>query len=161
MAGNTVPFLLRWFDGSKLQSKNINIQFCSMYIDREYPKIIHAAASVLAYSRRITENREEIAKLKADKPEGYKEKIELYNKDIEEKTLFIINTAGEGTDADICKKRYELVKELLQSNGVTDEEILSYEFWDKKVNATTAWDLLELATTKDTPKTQKKKLGLN
>ena len=161
MAGNTVPFLLRWFDGSKLQSKNINIQFCSMYIDREYPKIIHAAASVLAYSRRINENREEIKKLRDEKPEGYKASIEAYNEDTDKMTQLIISTAGEGTDNDICKKRYELVKELLQTNGVTDEEILTFDFWDKKVNATTAWDLLELATSKDSQKTQKKKWGLN
>ena len=151
MAGNIVTFPLHWFDREKKEFKkrNIEIRFCSMYIDREYPPLLHRAASILAYTRRIAEINDQIAQTRKARPEGYKELISRLAEEIDRLTAGIEEFAAVGTENELLKKRHALVEELLLSNGVTDPEILSFDFWDKCVSGTAAWDILELATNKD------------
>ena len=159
MAGNVVTFPLHWFDREKKEFKkrNIEIRFCSMYIDREYPPLLHRAASVLAYARRIADVKEQISEIRKARAAGYKEQIDVLTTEIDKLTAGIEEFAAAGTEDEIIKKRYALVEELLISNGVTDPEILSFDFWDKSVSATAAWDLLELATSKDRKAGREKK----
>ena len=160
MAGNVAEFKLNWFDRDKREFKHRTIQifFCSMYIDREYPPLLHRAASILAYTRRIAEIKEQIAQARKDRPDGYKEIISRLTEEVDKLTAGIEEFAAVGTENELLKKRHALVEELLLSNGVTDPEILSFDFWDRCVSGTAAWDLLELATNKDRkPGREKKK----
>ena len=159
MAGNVVDFKLNWFDRDKREFKHrtIQIRFCSMYIDREYPPLLNRAATILALARRMGDINDIIAKERAERSDGFRTRIDAYKAELDQMKTSIEELAAVGTENEIIKKRHALVEELLLSNGVTDPEILSFDFWDKCVDATTAWNLLELATNKDRVSEREKK----
>lgn len=159
MAGKVVSYTLNWFnrDTQEFKQRDIAIRFCSMYIDREYPPLLHRAAAILAYARRMGEIQDAIAEERKTRTDRYIDRVDVYADELDRLTAAITDAAAIGSDDEILQKRYGLVKELLISNGITDSELLSFEFWDKCVDATTAWDLLELATNKDRGAPREKK----
>jgi hypothetical protein len=143
-----IKYVLPYREKGKAKTVEFKIDFTSNWVVREFNNIMQMVYETQKAWNAVVLKSTEIKYLQETKPEGYYEKVETLYKELKELTDGI-QAIG---DDDILQRRYELIKTILIDNGVTDEKILSFEFWDKNVEPDTIIDFLEKVSWKDIDK---------
>jgi hypothetical protein len=82
------------------------------------------------------------------KLEENRKELEEYSKQIKDITKTILAYNNEK----FYKKRFDILKKVFIKNGITDERVLSYDFWNENTDAAEAARLFEFLYFKDVKK---------
>lgn len=126
----------------------VKIDFVSNWCVREYNDIFTDASKVRMLWAAISDATTEIAGLKIEKPEGYKDKITT----LKEKSKSATDEILKVGNSDFIKRRFELLTKLLTDNGVTEERLLNFKTWDEQIDPAQAMAFLSEAIYKDIDK---------
>lgn len=140
----------------KGEKKNIEIKidFVSIFVLEEYGRIKYETQMALYHWYQSKENDKLIYDLKKEKPDGYKESIlKLETENVEHSNY--IKPFEHNT---FFQRRYELLKELLESNSIKNELLLSDEFWKKNVDASEINNLFSALIDNENSNDSKKKV---
>jgi hypothetical protein len=140
----TVSYPLEYRDKGQEVVVNIDISFISNWARREYGLITDIGAHAAKSWARVQEIDTEIEKIMSSGDENYIEQIEPYKAEVEKLTNEI-KAAGEP----LFKRRFELIKEILETNNVEGDEFRTFDFWDRKVEADTTVNFLSAVVYKD------------
>jgi hypothetical protein len=143
-----IIYKLKYRDGGERKFIDIKIDFVSNYVIREYNNLISSTTDVKIKWDKVMDITNEIEKLRTDKPEGYKVKVESLRKDVVSISDEIMKHQPEG----LLDKRFDIIKVILDDNGIKDESLLSFEFWDRKVEPQDIMEFLTFAVYKDIDK---------
>ncbi|MGD8305148.1 MAG: hypothetical protein PVF17_00710 [Ignavibacteria bacterium] len=148
-------FDLEYFEDGEHKIKTFNIEFISNAMRRKRDSIIEKATDVKISWDKMQENYASIAAKKnilRENKEADKEKLKQEIDELStENGELAKKIRGVGTE-EFFNARYELAKEILEKNGVTEEKFFSYDFWDNNVNMQTMIKLIDEIIDKDVPK---------
>jgi hypothetical protein len=143
MAGEIINFPLKYREDGEEKEIIIKIDFVSHAIRREYNDILTMTHDVQARWDRLSDITTLIESYLKEKPEDYFNKIQELKKESE-------SLMGMIDYQDIINRRFELIKKLLLKNKITDEKLLSIEFWEECVDPLDILEFLTQAAFKDT-----------
>ena len=143
--GIVLKYDLEYREKGEKKILSLSIDFVSNYCIREYAEISAAIATVKNSWQKISDLTTEITAAAIEQPEGYKQANAERKAQIEEYTKGILDYS----DDKFLRRRFELIKLLLSDNGITDENFLSFDFWDRQVDPATANAFLDAAIYKD------------
>ena len=146
MAGKVLNFELEYFEKGELKKDILNIRFVSRKVTRDYDELMRTIYQVKDIWDEISDKVTEIAAAEVDGKETSQlnEELEFLNESIlaydNDKTL---------------KKRFEIIKRILEDNGIKDEKYLSFEFWDENIEPDTELNFLMGCVFKDSDSKKK------
>jgi len=143
-----IDFNVEYIVKGKELSKKVKIKFSSQKVQRDYGDWLAKAAEFQEINLNRKKALDEIGSIIINKDismKDKKEQITVLNteKDNEEKRMRAIGSEN------FIKDRFDIVKRLLEDNGVEDEELLSYKFWDEKVDTNVQNEFLTRCIFKD------------
>jgi hypothetical protein len=127
---------------------DIEIDFVSNYFLNRYYKLAEAMAKVQRYYEQMNENVSKIAALQSLNKKENKEKI----KELKKTNVELVNKINEIGQPVYFQKRFDLLMELFESNGIKEEKVFDYDFWDRQVDPKHIIKILAEAANKDMPK---------
>ena len=133
MAGKVFDFELEYFEKGELKKDLLKIRFVSRKNTRDYEDMMKTIYEVKSIWDDISDK---ITELAAAETSG--EDTELLQMELDQlnEDILIYN------DERNIKKRFEIIKRILEDNGITDEKYLSFEFWDENVEPSTELDFV-------------------
>lgn len=146
--GKVLNFELEYREKGEKKILNLTIDFVSNWCIREFGEIFAGVATVKNSWDAISDLNAELAEAKALKEDGYKEKVSFIKERIKSETDAILTFSNNG----FLERRFALVKQILIDNGVTDEKVLSPEFWDRNVDPAVMIEFLTACVYKDMDK---------
>lgn len=143
MAGKVFDFELEYFEKGELKKDLLKIRFVSRKNTRDYEDMMKLVYEVKSIWDDISDKITEIASAESNGEDTELLKMELnqLNEDI-----LLYN------DDRNIKKRFEIIKRILEDNGITDEKYLSFDFWDEHVAPETELDFVVGCMFKDNDK---------
>lgn len=143
MAGKVFDFELEYFEKGELKKDLLKIRFVSRKNTRDYEDMMKTIYEVKSIWDDISDKITEVAAAEANGEDTELLEMELdqLNEDI-----LIYN------DDRNIKKRFEIIKRILEDNGITDEKYLSFEFWDENVEPSIELDFVVGCMFKDNDK---------
>lgn len=131
-----MEYTINYFEEGKEKEKVVNIRFFSNYNRERYNEIQSAAFEAKADWDRMSDINSLIEaktsllyKGEVDKGKT-KEEIQQLKDEYQSCLLNIKKFEKVG----LLKDRFNLIKNVLEDNGVEDKELLRFEFWDKQVD---------------------------
>jgi len=146
--GKVLNFELEYREKGEKKILNLTIDFVSNWCVDEFSAISAAASVVKARWNKISDLTTEIAALNIERPDGYKEQVHERKAQIDALTKSIL----EYSNGSFFTRRFELVKTILEDNGVKDEKFLSSDFWNKNVEPDKLISFLDAVIYKDIDK---------
>jgi len=143
-----ITCVLPYREKGKEKALEIKIDFVSNWVIREFNNIMQIVYETQKSWNAVILKSTEIKYLQEEKPEGYIDRVENLYKDMKELTDKISDIGETG----ILERRFEVIKTILEDNGVTDERLLSFDFWDRNVEPDSVIDFLEQVAWKDIDK---------
>ena len=143
-----LDYELVYFEKGQEKTKKIKIFFASQKVQRDYGSWLSGAAQIMKLNEERTELIEDFGSLMVNKELSFadkREKMKALKALITLKNKEIIDLSGE----DQLRSRFEITKRLLNDNGVIDEDLLDYSFWDEKVEPHVSNEFLQLSIYKD------------
>jgi hypothetical protein len=124
-------FKITYYEKGKEKQKEFVIKFASNRVRNDFNELMNDSNKVKNSWDEAQEILTDNAVLKLEKPEGWKKKTEE-NKEKYEEIVKSINAFG---DNDFFKRRFKIIKKLLIQNGHEDQEdFMSFDFWNEKVD---------------------------
>lgn len=145
MGRRKIEFKLDYFEDGVIKSELLNINFVSNRCRREYNDIINGAVDVQKCFDEMNYKFADIAALKTEKENGYKQKI----KELQKEIVFLNSRIAEYGETQLLERRFEIIKKILQQNEIEDEKFMNFEFWDENVDPTDTLDFLNQCVFKD------------
>ena len=134
-----------YFDGKEEKTVKIKIERIPQSIIRDYGEV----SSVMSAVFKASEELKRIAMKKGDivfsRDKDAKRKID----ELAEEELEHIDIINSLSNDDFYSKRYALIIKLLKKNGITDEKLLTREFWEDDVDNEISATFLEQVIYKD------------
>lgn len=132
---------INYYEKGKQVTRSIEINFVSNWVVKQYNETIKQALESYEAALEIRKMSEEIIKVKEEQPKDWKNKIEMSNEKLEKLSKQIRDVEDSG----FFKKRYEIVKELLIKNGISEnDKLCTYDFWDKDVSPKELYNFLNI-----------------
>lgn len=144
----TLNFELEYREKGEKKVLPLAIDFVSNWCVDEFSAISACAAVVKSRWNKISDLTTEIAGLQIERPDGYKEQVRERKEQIDALTKSIL----EYSNGSFFTRRFELVKTIIEDNGVKDEKFLSADFWNKSVEPDVLIKFLDAAIYKDIDK---------
>lgn len=148
----TVEYNLEYREKGEKKYKTFTIDFISNGVIKRYDKLIN---EINEFSKQNDERQNlllEIVGLRSDKPEMYKELIKAKKERVDEIEKFMQGYTSNGH----FERRFEILKTILQDNGVTEEKFMTFDFWENCVDANSMIELMTNAIWKDLQSDKKK-----
>jgi hypothetical protein len=149
-----IDYKLEYYDNGELKEKDIKIFFTSQKVTRDYGNLLEKIESITKLEAARKNIVDDIGYAMVDDKLNHKEKrekIKALNDDLKIKTDNVVNF-GEGIKVEAEKindERFDILTRLLRDNKIEDEDLLSFEFWDEKVDPASANAFLRSAVNKD------------
>jgi len=148
----TIPYVKR---GEELE-KAVKISFISNRVLSDYNKIVEQFNGILNLHVEKKEKVEEMAWILTDKEVPIKDKRAKIAP-LKERVVNIKKEIKAKDDKALFSDRFNIIKRILDDNGITDSDLLSYKFWNEKVEPSLVWTFLSQAAMKDISWDGKKK----
>ena len=133
-----INYKLPYEKDGKIKDFNFNIKFVPHGFVKKYNELIMESYQVKIAWDEISDLTSKIASLKVNKADN--EEIKNIENKIEDYQKIIID-AG---DAEIDKRRFELVSILLKKNGYNQEFLHDFDFWDWNVEPGSMLDFMSV-----------------
>jgi hypothetical protein len=121
----------------------IKIDFISSWVSTKFSEIMRDSQKTKKLWDEISDCNTRIGSYGPDE----KDKIDIEFEKIKKLNTEILTFNSD--ENNFLQKRFELIKEILESNGISDKQILTYEFWDRKVDPVIIIDFLITVCLKD------------
>jgi hypothetical protein len=133
-----------YFEKGEEKQIDLEVKFIPNYVHTELGKITSDIYHIKDIFSKRLEAMSEISAMKNNgKPDKFKVKqLETKMKEFEQEIFKFGKT-------DFFKRRFELIKLVLENNGVTEERFLTLDFWDKCVDANDLVQFLDDVAYKD------------
>ena len=151
----SIDYTIPYREAGEAKLFRVKVSFISNWVIKRYDEMQSRILEVDANWKEIQRLGEQIVDLKRNKAEGYKDEVDELKERIEK----LSDDIKAFSNGDFFQTRYELVKQILQDNGIRDAKYLSYEFWDRQVDASVLMDMLLSVVYKDVNQSAKKKRG--
>ena len=148
----SVDFNLEYREKGEKKNKIITIDFISNGVIKRYDKLMGEVNEVSQKNDERQELLIEIVNLRIDKPEGWKDLQKEKKKKVEEIENFIKSFNENGH----FERRFEIIKTVLEDNGIKDEKLLTFDFWENCVDANTMIEFISASIWKDLADNKKK-----
>ena len=142
---NIVDYKVEFFDGKKEREVVFKIKRIPQSVLTEYSELSITINNVYKKSKRIGEIIDEMGSIIVNKDDDAKQKI----KDLKQEKKEIESEISSIDHKTFFETRHQLIKKLLEKNGITDELYLSREFWEDYVDSTDLNTFLESVVYKD------------
>ena len=142
MAGKVLNYELEFWDNGVSKISVLEIPFISHSMIREFNKISQTVYEIQAKYDSLSDV---ITLIASDEGEETKEEL-IVERDKIIKSFSVYN------EEEILDRRFELTKKILEKNGITDERLLTFEFWDENVQPIDYLNFLETCISKDIDK---------
>ncbi len=130
-------------------SKNIEIDFVSNRIMKDYSEIVAKASDAERAGDRMSDLNSLIASEETRQEEGYQVKVEQYKAELKN----CVDKIQAFSDNGFFEKRFEVLKRLLIDNGYKEDELMmSMDFWNDSVDPYDLIYFLTIAIYKDVDK---------
>ncbi len=144
----TIDHVLKFRSKGEDRYLTVSVDFVSNWVMREYNNILQIINDTQTKWNSIVEAMKKREALLAEMPEGFSAQLDVLDKEIRGHTE-AIKKNGEG---DIFQKRFEVIKTILEDNGVKEEILYDYNFWDRCVEPSEMNEFLEACAWKDIDK---------
>ena len=151
---DTVDVVIKYYEKGEVKETPLTVKFVSNKVSRDFGELMKRVGKV---KDDWDENQELIsnnAKLRIERPEDWKAKIEKNDERLKEIAKSILNVSK----SDFFQERFEIMKRILEDNGIKDETLLSFDFWDENVDPTDMMDIMASIIYKDLVGVKKKDL---
>ena len=146
--GKVLNYEVEYREKGEKKSLPLAIDFVSNWCIDEFSAVSACASVVKSRWNKISDLTTEIAGLQIERPDGYREQVREKKEQIDALTKSIL----EYSNGSFFTRRFELVKTILEDNGVKDEKFLSADFWNKSVEPDVLIKFLDAAIYKDIDK---------
>ena len=136
---------INYFENGQQKEISIGIVFVSNRVNRDYLEMVEEIVQFKTDYDLLQKKMENCSSVLIDKAEGWEDRI----KDIENDVYELKLKMADYSSGSILEKRFDLITRLLKDNGVKDERLYNYEFWDENIEPDEAMKLLTLAVNKD------------
>jgi hypothetical protein len=123
-----LDYEITYFEKGEKKTIPVKICFTSQYVTRKNDEIIYKVANFKKISDEIDYHLKESGTMLHERKEGWQEALKVSEKKRKELQEQMKAYSSEN----ICKEQFELVKIILEDNGIEDERLYTYEFWDRK-----------------------------
>lgn len=144
-----IVYELTYFKKGQELKKRIPIKFISNRIYDLYADVAQNANDILILTERRKKAIEKLAYLMIRKDKAILQR-RSDAKPIKDELKEIEQKIKTNNGVDFLEQRFNLIKRILEDNGVEDTELLSIDFWNDNVEPTEVWGFLTAAITKDT-----------
>ena len=149
----SIDYTIPYREAGEAKLFRVKISFVSNWVIKQYDEMQRRIIDVDQNYKEIQRLGERIVDLKKQKSEGYKAEVEEMKERIDD----LVEQIKAFSNGDFFQKRFELVKQILEDNGVRDQKYLSFDFWDRQVDASILMDMLMAVVYKDVAQGGKKK----
>lgn len=125
-------FILEYRDKRQKKTFDINIEDTSNWADREklfFDQEIARIQGAYAKAEYILTQRAEALLDGKNGVEGWKDRL----KELDAQDKELENEFKNYSKTDYFKRRFELIKDILEFNGCDNDMLYEYKFWDRKV----------------------------
>ena len=143
-----IKYDLEYREKGERKKLPLSIDFVSNWCIREFNKLMQIIFDIQSKWDDISDLNTEIAALKTEKPDGWKDQVAAKSKQVTEMSQAILAFDSE----EIVHKRFDLLKQLLEDNGYKQEFLYDFNFWDKQVDPDMIIKFLTACTWKDIDK---------
>ena len=153
-----LTYNLKYREKGEEKKKHIVIKWVSNYCTREFREMLQSIDEV----RKAKDNLEILMSERGtclnDGKNGaadWKDRMKKLDAEVEENTQKILSY----NDNDFFERRFNLLKQIVEDNGIKDDDLLSFEFWDRNVEPSDMMEFLAAAVYKDISGDKKKAGG--
>jgi len=147
-----VEFILEYRENGERKILPLKIDFVARICNKLYNEQIKVITDVQTKWDAISDVTSEIAALKVEKSEGWKDQVKDKQAEIVELTQSIIKY----NDDRVFENRVELVQRILRDNGYKQDFLFEFDFWNEQVDPGTIIKFLTECIYKDIPDDKKK-----
>lgn len=144
MAGKVLNFILDYREGGAAQSAALDISFVSNWCIKEYNAIMEIVYMVGTEWARYRELKARIAVKLSEKADP------AVLEELSKELLIISERIAKYKDADVERRRFNLIKTILDDNGIN--KFNTFEFWDRQVEPRVQNEFIEACAFKDLDK---------
>jgi hypothetical protein len=122
---------IKYYENGKEKELPVSIAFVSNRASREYTELMSDIDTFRKKSEEHQRLLSESGTIIAEHKDGYKDEL----KKNEAKRAKIKEELAEYQNCDIFNNRVKLITMILRQNGINDEKMMSFDFWDECVES--------------------------
>jgi len=148
----SVDFNLEYREKGERKNKMLTIDFISNGVIKRYDKLMGEINEISQKSDERQELLIDIVNLRMEKPEGWKDLQKDKKNKVDEIETLIKSFHNNGH----FERRFEIIKTILEDNGIKDDKFLTFDFWENSVDASSMIEFINMSIWKDLQSDKKK-----